>query len=52
MAFFKFVFAVLGLIFVVNLFHTYIDIYLKNPVYACSEVTKTDPINVQKRCKK
>lgn len=52
MIFFRFVFVVLGLIFVVNLFHAHIEIYLKNPVYVCSEVTKQDPINVQKRCKK
>ena len=52
MTFFKFVFVVLGLIFVVNLFHAYIEIYLKSPVYACSEVTKQDPINVQQICKK
>jgi len=52
MTFFKFVFVVLGLIFVVNLFHAYIDIYLKSPVYVCSEVTKTDPVNVQRKCKK
>jgi len=52
MTFFKFVFVVLGLIFIVNLFHSYIDIYLKNPVYACSEITKQDPLNVQKKCRK
>jgi hypothetical protein len=26
-----------------------VEIAMKEPVYACSEVTKKDPINVQKR---
>jgi len=29
-----------------------VEIAMKEPIYACSEVTKNDPINVRKKCKK
>jgi len=35
-----------------NMIHVVIDLLLLPKVYICSEVTKADPINVQKRCKK
>jgi hypothetical protein len=33
-----------------NLIAVAVEMNLKEPVYACSEVTKADPINVQKIC--
>jgi len=52
MTFFKVVFATLFVIAVFNLALVAVEWCLQPLVYACSEVTKTDPINVQKRCKK
>jgi hypothetical protein len=33
-----------------NLMDVSVQMAIKEPVYACSEVVKTDPINVQKIC--
>jgi len=52
MAFFRIVFATLFVIAVFNLALVTVEWCIQPLVYACSEVTKTDPINVQKRCKK
>jgi hypothetical protein len=35
---------------VFNLIDVSIEMNLREPVYACSEVTKSDPIDVQKIC--
>ena len=35
-----------------NLIHVSVQWALQDKVYACSEVTKDDPINVQKKCRK
>jgi len=35
-----------------NMIHVAMDFLLLPKVYICSEVIKTDPINVQKKCKK
>jgi hypothetical protein len=35
-----------------NLVDVGVQMAMKEPVYACSEVTKQDPIDVQKKCKK
>jgi hypothetical protein len=35
---------------VFNLLAVSVEMSLKEPVYACSEVTKSDPIDVQKIC--
>jgi hypothetical protein len=40
------------LIGILNLAYIGVEIGTKSPVYACSEVTKSDPINVQKKCRK
>jgi hypothetical protein len=41
----------LAIIAVLNLIDVAVQMSLKEPVYACSEVTKLDPINVQKLCR-
>jgi hypothetical protein len=48
--FFKIVFTILAIIFTINLGDTLVQQSLQEGVYACEEVTKTDPINVQKIC--
>jgi len=50
MTFFKIVFTILGIIFTINLAEVGMQKYLREPVYACEEVTKADPIDVQKIC--
>jgi hypothetical protein len=50
MRFFKIVFVTLGIVFVINLAELSMQLYLKEPVYACEEVTKADPVSVQKIC--
>jgi len=35
-----------------NILFIGVEMGMRSPVYACSEVTKQDPINVQKKCKK
>ena len=52
MRFFAVVGVTLLVIFIVNVGDVAMQIYLKEGVYACSEVTKNDPINVQQICKK
>ena len=52
MRFFKIAFGILAVIAAVNLFHVGILWSLSPKVYACSEVTSADPINVQKKCKR
>jgi hypothetical protein len=52
MKFFVVVGFTLFLIAFFNLVHVGVQMAMKEPVYACSEVTKQDPINVQKKCKK
>ena len=49
-------FAVVGitmvLIAIFNLIQVSVQMYLRSDVYACSEVNKYDPIQVQKKCRK
>jgi len=52
MPFFILVGFTLFLVAFFNLMYVGVEMAMKEPVYACSEVTKNDPINVQKRCKK
>ena len=52
MKFFGVVGFTLFLIAFFNLVDVGVQMALREPVYACSEVTKQDPINVQKKCKK
>ena len=52
MRFFFIVGFTLFLIAFFNLMYVVVQMNMKEPVYACSEVTKQDPINVQKKCKK
>jgi hypothetical protein len=35
-----------------NLVYVVVEMNMKGPVYACSEVTKKDPIDVQRKCRK
>jgi hypothetical protein len=35
-----------------NLVYVGVEMGMREPVYACSEVTKKDPIDVQKKCRK
>lgn len=50
MTFFRICFTILGIIFTINIIQTTVQYNIKDPVYACEEVTKTDPIDVQKIC--
>ena len=50
MRFFKIAFALLAVIFLYNIVDTSVQLYIKGPIYACSEVNKLDPINVQNIC--
>jgi hypothetical protein len=52
MRFFAIVGFTLFLIAFFNLVYVGVQITNKEPVYACLEVTKNDPLNVQKKCKK
>jgi hypothetical protein len=52
MRFFLVVFVTLGVIWTFNLMDAAMSFLLLPKVYQCSEVTKQDPINVQKKCKK
>jgi len=52
MIFFKTVGFTLFVILAVNLIDISVGFALLPKVYACSEVNKYDPINVQRRCKK
>ena len=52
MRFFGVVFFVLAVIFVVNLGDALVHQAMRSPVYACSEVTKNDPKDVQNICRK
>ena len=48
--FFKITGIALGGIALFNLMDVSVQMAIKEPVYACLEVVKTDPINVQKIC--
>jgi hypothetical protein len=48
--FFKIVFTILVLVFTINLADTLVQQSLRESVYACEEVTKADPVDVQKMC--
>jgi hypothetical protein len=52
MKFFVIVFITLFCIGAFDLTDTIVQILLLPKVYACAEVKNTDPINVQKACKK
>ena len=50
MTFFKFVFTILWLIFTINIIQVIVEYNIREPIYRCDEVTKQDPIDVQKIC--
>lgn len=50
MMFFKITGVFLFVIAGFNLLDVSVQMAIKEPVYACSEVVKSDPINVQKIC--
>jgi len=50
MTFFKIAGVILVVIAGFNLMDVSVQMAIKQPVYACSEVVKSDPINVQKIC--
>ena len=52
MKFFAIVGFTLFLIAVFNIVYVVVEIRIREPVYACSEVTQNDPIDVRRRCKK
>jgi hypothetical protein len=52
MKFFGVVGFTLFLIAFFNLMYVGVQMAMKEPVYACSEVTKNNPIDVRKKCKK
>lgn len=51
MRFFKIVCVALSAIALFNLIDVSVQLAIKEPVYACSEVTKNDPLDVQKLCR-
>lgn len=52
MRFFKVVFTILAIIFTMNIIQNVVLYNIRQPVYACEEVTKQDPIDVQNICKR
>jgi hypothetical protein len=52
MRFFKFVGIALGAIAIVNLIPLVVEFAMKDRVYACSDIGKYAPIDVQKKCRK
>jgi hypothetical protein len=42
----------LAFIGIANAIDVYVQWNIQPEVYACSEVTKSDPLNVQKKCRK
>jgi hypothetical protein len=52
MRFFKVVALCLGFIAFCNLMEAVVDMNLRDPVYACKDVTILDPIDVRKLCKR
>jgi hypothetical protein len=50
MPLFKTAFAIFAVIFLYNIVDASVQLYIKGPIYACSEVNKLDPIEVQKIC--
>jgi hypothetical protein len=50
MIFFRIVFTILGLIFTINIIQAVIQYNIRGSVYSCEDVTKQDPIDVQKIC--
>ena len=52
MMFFRVVFTILGIIFTINIIQTVIEYNIKAGVYACEDVAKQDPIDVQKMCER
>ena len=50
MTFFKVCFTILGIIFTINIIQTTVLYNIRQGVYGCEEVTKADPIDVQKIC--
>lgn len=50
MRFFQIAGLTLAVIAVLNFIQTSVELAIRDKVYACSEVTKTDPFNVQKKC--
>lgn len=52
MRFFKVCFTILGIIFTINIIQTTAEYNIRQSVYACEDVTKSDPIDVQKICER
>mgnify|MGYP003343384434 CR=1 FL=1 len=51
MRFFYIMGATLAIIGLINLISATTQLAMRDPVYACSEVTSKDPIDVQKICR-
>jgi len=52
MMFFRVVFTILAVIFTINMIQTVMLYNARGDVYSCEEVTKQDPIDVQKMCER
>lgn len=52
MRLFQIAFVTLGIIFLVNLGDSLVQLNLRDPVYACKDVKILDPIDVRKLCKR
>jgi hypothetical protein len=51
MRFFALVGVTLFFVALFNIIFVSVEMGMRSPVYACSEVTKKDPIDVRKKCK-
>jgi hypothetical protein len=52
MMFFKIVFTILGIIFTINIIQTVVEYNIRSSIYVCEDVTKQDPVDVQKICER
>ena len=52
MRFFRIVGATLFVILVLNVIQVSVELSLRDPVFACKDVTILDPIDVRKLCKR
>ena len=50
--FFKIAGVVLGVIALLNIIQVSVELALRQGVYACSDLSKYDPIEVQKKCRR
>jgi hypothetical protein len=52
MMFFKIAGVALGVIALLNIIQVSVELAMRDGVYACSDLRKYDPIDVQKKCRR